>query len=171
MKKFLILNVFILITSISLFHSQVPKFMKYSVSDSGASLYIPGEPKWEKSLSEDQSDVYTTEVNFNNVTYGAVVVKFASPLTNVEYVLAGYLKHLNENFFLLTKASDIGKGHSLEKYPDAKGILEYGENANGENYTIKCWGTTKMFAILYIRSTSEVNYNYQEMYFKGFRFP
>lgn len=171
MKKFIIYSFFILISSFTVFKSQVPRFTKHDVENSGASLYIPGEPKWETTLSEDQSNVYTTEVIFNKVTYGAVVVKFSSPIESIDNVMESYLHHLNDKYFLLTKTTDIGKGHTLEKYPDVKGFLEYGENANGEKFTIKTWGNTKILAVLYIKSKEEVNFNFQEIYFKGFRFP
>ncbi|MBB4806223.1 hypothetical protein HNP38_001495 [Chryseobacterium defluvii] len=171
MKKLIRSILLLLLFSFTFYHAQVPRFVKYNVADSGTSLYLPGEPKWETSVSEDKSTIYTTEVNFNNVTYGALVVKLFNPADNIEPVLENYLQYLNMNFFQLTKTTDIGKGHTMEKYPDVKGILEYGENAEGESYTIKCWGNKSYLSVLYIRSKEEVNYNFQEMYFNGFRFP
>ena len=37
--------------------AQVPRFAKYDVAETGAQLYLPAVPTWEKSLSEDKNEV------------------------------------------------------------------------------------------------------------------
>ena len=55
---------------------QVPRFAKYDVAETGAQLYLPSEPKWEKSVSEDKSEIYLTSVVFGDVEYGVIAVSY-----------------------------------------------------------------------------------------------
>ena len=57
-----------------------------------------------------------------------------------------------------------------EARTDVKGILEYAETEDGTKYTIKSWTNSSMIAVMYVASKKEVNINFQEIYFNGFRF-
>ena len=154
--------------------TQVPRFAKYDVAETGAQLYLPAAPIWEKSVSEDKSEVYLTSVIFGDVEYGVIVVKLAEEAikgnANPEALMESYVNYLNDAVFQFSKKTDFGKGHTLENQPDVKGILEYGEIEDGTKYTVKSWANQSMIAVMYIASKNDVNVNFQEIYFKGFRF-
>lgn len=155
--------------------AQVPRFSKYNVMESGASLYMPEEPLWELSYSEDSSEVYTTEVLYDSVLYGAIVVKFGESLGDDpevwENVLVSYLEFLNSDAFGFTSVTDPGYGHTLESHPSAKGILEYGEDESGTQFAIKGWVDQNFLSVLYTGSIGEMNFNVQQIFLQGFRFP
>ncbi|MEZ4776996.1 MAG: hypothetical protein R3D00_27725 [Bacteroidia bacterium] len=156
-------------------HAQAPRFAKFGVMGSGASLYMPEEPLWELSYSEDSSEVYTTEVLSDSVLYGAIVVKFGESLGDDpevwENVLVSYLEFLNTEAFEFTSVTDPGYGHTLESHPTARGVLEYGEDEDGTQFAIKGWVDDQFLAILYTGYPEEMNYNVQQMFLQGFRFP
>lgn len=154
--------------------SQVPRFTKYNVAETGAQIYLPAQPTWEKSVSDDKSEVYLTSVVSGDAEYGAIVVKLAEETVkgnkNPETLMESYVNYLNDAVFKFSKKTDFGKGHTLENQLDVKGILEYAETENGTKYVVKSWTNQSMISVMYIASKNEVNYNYQEIYFNGFRF-
>lgn len=154
--------------------AQVPRFAKYNVAETGAQMYLPASPTWEKSISEDKSEVYLTSVIFGDVEYGVIAVKLTEEAAkgngNPEALMESYVNYLNDAVFKFSKKTDFGKGHTLENQPDVKGILEYAETEDGTKYTVKSWANQSMIAVMYIASKNEVNVNFQEIYFKGFRF-
>lgn len=171
MKKYI--SVLVLFLGIFAF-GQVPRFAKYDVAETGAQLYLPLVPTWEKSLSEDRSEIYLTSVIFGEVEYGAIIIRLAEETAktnqNPESLMESYVHFLNDNVFKFTKKTDFGKGHTLQNQPDVKGILEYAETEDGTKYTVKSWTNPSMIAVMYVASKKEVNINFQEIYFNGFRF-
>lgn len=171
MKKF---STFIILLIGIIISAQVPKFVKYPIADTGAQFYFPAEPKWQKSISEDKSEIYITTSVIGDVEYGIIVVKLAEEAVkgneNPEALMVNYVNYLNENVFKFTKKTDFGKGHTLENQPNVKGILEYAETEDSTKYTVKSWTNKSMIAVMYMGSKKEVNNNFQEIYFKGIRF-
>lgn len=171
MKKYI--SVLVLFLGIFAF-GQVPRFAKYEVAETGAQLYLPMQPTWEKSVAEDKSEIYLTSVTFADVDYGAIVVKLTEEAVkgneNPEALMESYVNYLNEAVFKFSKKTDFGKGHTLENQPDVKGILEYAETDDGTQYVVKSWTNKSMIAVMYVASKKEVNVNFQQLYFNGFRF-
>ncbi|MEZ4827292.1 MAG: hypothetical protein R3C61_13590 [Bacteroidia bacterium] len=175
MKQILVFLI-VLLAGFSMLEGQVPRFAKYPVMASGASLYMPQEPEWQLSYSEDSSEVYTTEVSLDTVLFGAIVVKFAEDLgedTLVwENLLMSYLEYLNSpSAFGFSNVTDPGYGHQLSSHPKARGILEYAEDEAGTQYSLKGWIDNQYLAILFLGYPREINYNIEQMYLGGFRFP
>ena len=154
--------------------AQVPRFAKYPIAETGTQFYFPEEPKWQKSISEDKSEIYITTSVIGDVEYGLIAVKLAEEAVksneNPEALMENYVNYLNDNVFKFTKKTDFGKGHTLENQPDVKGIIEYAETEDGTKYTVKSWTNKSMIAVMYVGSKKEVNINFQEIYFKGIRF-
>lgn len=171
MKK---LSPFILLLIGIIISAQVPKFAKYNIADTGAQFYFPAEPKWQKSISEDKSEIYLTTSVIGDVEYGLITVKLAEEAVksneNPEALMENYVNYLNDNVFKFTKKTNYGKGHTLENQPNVKGIIEYAETEDGTKYTVKSWTNKSMIAVMYVGSKKEVNINFQEIYFKGIRF-
>ena len=91
--------------------AQVPRFAKYDVAETSAQLYLPSVPTWEKSLSEDKSEIYLTSVIFGEVEYGAIVIRLAEETAktnqNPEALMESYVHFLNDNVFKFTKKTDF----------------------------------------------------------------
>lgn len=155
--------------------SQVPRFQKFKVSDTAVHLYLPAEPKWDKSPSDDGSSVYTTEVDFGNISYKAIVVELSNDvmkdLNDSKFLLEQYMTFIEDSVLQLKeKASNKGT-YTLESQPKAIGIKSMGKDVDGIESQIKGWFYGKNIAILIMSSKSEMNYNFQEIYLNSIRFP
>lgn len=172
MKKVLFL--FALIFGI-FFFSQAPRFKKSEVPEINAHVYFPGDVEWDKTMSEDGSEVFTAETIFGKIKYFAIVVKFneetIKALTAPEYVLESYMLYLEDSVFEMVQKADIGRGHILKNQADTKGFLRYGKSRNGEECVEKGWTNGKYLTVLAMSSTEEMNPNFQELFLNSIRFP
>lgn len=154
--------------------SQVPRFAKYDVAETGAKVYMPTEVTFERTESEDGSDVYTAESEFAEVKYYAIVVKFSENMGDDpevwENVLVSYMDFLREALEI-EEWMDPGMGHTLDSHPKARGAINYGGNADGTQFAFKGWTDDEMLAVLIVEYKGEMNYNIQQMFLNGFRFP
>ncbi len=168
-------NIFTLILvsfSLTIF-AQTPRFKKYNVAETPMQIYLPTEPKWDKSNSEDGSTVYIYDDLFGKINYSAIIVKLdpAVDTKNPEGLLERYLVFLEDSVFSLDQKAGLGKGHTLENQPNVKGILQMGKSKDGKEYKILGWTDGKYIAVLATSSLEEMNYNIQELFLRGIRFP
>ncbi|TAE60338.1 MAG: hypothetical protein EAZ89_01610 [Bacteroidetes bacterium] len=172
-RKVLFLALLTVLFSVA--QAQTPRFTKYPVMESGAAIYMPAAPLFEKSYSEDSSAVYTAEVQYENIVYGVITVSLFEDLGADTLVwdglLMSYIEYLNSQVFSLTAVSDPGYGHKLESHPYARGVLQYGQNSEGNQSAVKGWVDGKTLAVLYVIYQGEMNINLQNIYLNGFRFP
>lgn len=180
MKKAVYSILTLLIGATTLLHAQtgdVPRLEKRSVGATDAKTYlIKGTPDFEMSLSEDQSEVYVTETQHGDHTFGAIIVRFVPPMSeqtpeDMENLLVSYLDYLKQQFGI-TGAVGYGHGHTKDKVPDARGIIDYWEDADGLKYAVKGWVNQSFLAVLCIYGPDDYPiFNIQDMYLNGFRFP
>ena len=156
-------------------YSQVPRFQKFKVSDTAVHLYLPAEPKWDKSPSDDGSSVYTTEVNFGNISYKAIVVELSNDamkdLNEPKFLLEQYMSFMEDSVLQLKEKATNNGTYTLESQPKAIGIKSIGKDIDENDFQIKGWIYGKNIAILIMLSKSEMNYNFQEIYLNSVRFP
>ncbi len=155
--------------------TQVPRLTKYTIGDSGASAYFPSEPEFELSYSEDSSKVYTGEVESDSFNFAAIVVQFKENIGNDkvanEDLLIAYLDFMKAQFNI-TETAGYGKGHTMDSNPDAAGVIDYWEDAEGINYQVKGWVDDAFLALMIIYGDSEYPiFNISQMFLNGFRFP
>ena len=170
MKKYLML---LLLGFCVIGFAQTPRFAKYTVATTSMQIYLPTEPKWEKSNSADGSEIYIYDDVFGTINYNAIVVKLDPTLVNdqPEILLEKYMVYLENSVFSLDQKAGFGKGHTLENQPKVKGILQMGKSKDGKEYKILGWTDGKYIAVLATSSLAEMNYNIQEMFLRGIRFP
>lgn len=159
--------------------TQAPRFKKVPVSDSGCSIYIPGDPgPVDLSYSPDSSKVYTIETldsTYNAYFHmGAIVVRLKDMTMKPEEsedMVISYLDYL-KTAFNIKKAAGYGKGHTLTTHPTAKGVIDYWEDADGDQWAVKGWAAESTMFIMFIYGPKEFpNYNVQSVFFEGARFP
>ncbi len=153
-----------------------PRLVKTAIGSSGCSAYLPaGMPEFEQSKSEDDADVYTSEIALDSFVFGCIAVKFATPFTDsksaeLEDLLIAYMDYL-QGAFEITDAVGYGRGHTLEAYPDARGVLDYWEDDEGNQFAVMGWIDGNALGFLYIGGGREYPlFTVQEMYLKGWRF-
>ena len=155
---------------------KVPRLSKMAIGQSGCAAYFPeGMPEFELSKSEDGADVYTSDMEVDGFRFACITVKFVEPFTDsspeeLEELLIGYLEYLQSQFDIASSAG-VGRGHTLESAPDARGVLDYWEDSEETQYAVKGWINQRALGIMLIYGESEYpHFNLQQMYLDGFRF-
>jgi hypothetical protein len=134
MKKFLVL---LLVFFGVIVFAQTPMFTKYNVASTSVQIYLPTEPKWDQSTSEDGSEIFIYDGLFGNINYNAIIVKLNPTVVNdkPENLLESYMIYLENSVFTLDQKAGFGKGHSLDNQPKVHGILQMGKSKNTNNKT------------------------------------
>ena len=132
-------------------------------------------PEFELSKSEDDAEVYTSDLELDGFRFASVSVKFSEAFTDaepedLEDLLISYLDYLKEKFEI-EDAAGYGRGHTLESASDAIGVLDYWEDGDGLHYAVKGWINPKYIGIMFIYGEGDYpHFNVQQMYLDGFRF-
>ncbi len=167
------------LTCAAMAQPSVPRFSKYPVDRTGCAVYLPSPPSgFEKSLSEDGSEVYVGEVEQEEYFFAVIVVKFTSETSagfeskeDKETVLENYLDFLKGQFGV-NGAAGYGWGHTLEGAPAAVGVIDYWKDADGLKYALKAWCDGQFLSVLMLYGPSDYpHFNAQQMFLNGFRFP
>lgn len=156
------------------FHA--PKFVKYSIGESGASAYFPENDDLglEITTSEDGSTLYTAEVRSEDYGYGIILVKFngftLDTAEDRENTLEGYLDYLQESFAIMSSAG-YGKGHRLARDESAEGMIDFWMDTDGDEWSVTGWVKPDGLAVMFIYGPeSYPNYSVSEFFFNGITF-
>jgi hypothetical protein len=144
---------------------------KMPVAKSGCSFYGYCDISFETSFSQDSSIVYAGECNRDSISWGLICVKMVSlpaSLDQAEEILTAYLNYLKTSF-AIQKAAGYGKGHRLNKNEKTRGILDYWEDGEKNNWKVKGWTDGKYIAVLYAFSKKELPENKVNLFLDGFR--
>ncbi|MBM3416803.1 MAG: hypothetical protein FJY20_10260 [Bacteroidetes bacterium] len=146
---------------------------KIPVSRSGCSLYTYCDMTFDESQSPDSSTVYAGECIKENVTYGIICVKLMNPSADInaaEELLTAYLDFLKGRFNII-KGAGYGKGHRLNKNENTRGILDYWEDNEKNNWKVKAWTDGKFIGVMYAFSKKEWPEQKVNIFLDGFRLP
>lgn len=146
---------------------------KMPVEQSGCSYYGYCSIRFETSYSQDSSKVYAGECVKDSISWGLICVKMSnlpSSLEQAEEILTAYLNHLKSSF-AIQKSAGYGKGHRLNKNENTRGILDYWEDSEKNNWKIKGWTNGRFIAVLYAFSKKELPENRVNLFLDGFRMP
>jgi hypothetical protein len=148
---------------------------KYAISSSGCSVYMLCDPgEFEMTYSEDSAKVYTGECKADGISYGLICVKLKGAVDagqQAEDLMITYLDYLKTAFKIKSSAG-YGKGHTLEKKPDAKGVIDYWTDDTGNEWKVKAWTDGKFIAVLYVYAAGKLEDSpRQDVYLNSFRFP
>ncbi|MBK7410208.1 MAG: hypothetical protein IPL49_06065 [Saprospirales bacterium] len=175
MRKLVFLS---LLFAFSLFAQaqEIPRFQKFTLSDSGFQAYLPSYPdNLEVSWSEDSAKIWTGEVEANGLLFGLICVEFSEPLdADAEMqvaLLESYLDYL-QSAFSVEESTGYGYGHTLDSNPDVSGILDYWVDSDGYTWNVKGWVNQKHLAVLYVGGGEEdPEFNSANLFLNGIRFP
>lgn len=153
----------------------VPRFMKYSVLETGCSYYLPDSIDFELALSEDGAKVITGEVLFGDYYFSTITVEFVEGTILSEedksILLESYLEYLMTSYDI-TESAGFGRGHTLDSAPSAIGIIDYWVDSEGTQFAVKGWCNETHLAVLCIYgSEAYPHFNAQQIFLDGFRFP
>jgi hypothetical protein len=146
---------------------------KYPVGQSGCSYYSYCEASFKTSVSQDSSTIYNGECITGEFAYGVICVKLLNPITEnkpAEDMLIAYLDYLKQSFGI-NKASGYGKGHRLANDENTRGVLDYWQDQENNNWKVKGWTNGKYIAVLYSYSLKQLPEPKINIFLDGFRFP
>jgi len=147
---------------------------KYAISNSGCSVYMYCDPgRFDVDQSEDSSNVYTAECKKDDVTYGVICIKLLHPvdiLQDAEDLMISYVDYLKMQF-KIKKAAGYGKGHTLPKNDNTRGVLDYWEDGEGNSWKMKAWTDGNFIGVLYAYSKKELNETKTNVFLDSFKLP
>ena len=159
--------------SICILFSNAQPLKKVFISNSGCSLYTYCIFRFETEYSKDSSLVYMSKCEKDGMNYGVICVKLLIPANDpdqAEESLISYLDYLKTSFKIV-KATGYGKGHRLANNESTRGVLDYWEDSDKNNWKIKAWTNGKYIGVLYGYSGKELNETKLNVFLDGFRFP
>jgi hypothetical protein len=129
---------------------------------------------FDASYSEDSSVVYTGECSPDSTVYGLICVKLKEPVEAgavSESLMISYLDYLKT--VLKVKSSvGYGKGHTMENYAIAKGVIDYWKDEKNNDWKIKGWTDGKIIVMMYVYEKGVLEYKPKhDLFLNGFRFP
>ena len=172
MKTILITFIIILIVQFSFGQS----LKRYPVGSSGCSIYTFCDPgTFDISYSDDSSTVYTGECDTpDSLTYGVICVKLKQPANagqEAEDLMIAYLDYLKTAFNIVSSAG-YGKGHTMERKTDARGVIDYWKDDKKDEWKIKSWTDGKIIAVMYVYANGNLDETKKiNVFLNGFRFP
>jgi hypothetical protein len=102
-----------------------------------------------------------------------ICVKLLNPLTDLamaEDLLLAYADHLKGSFEI-TSAAGYGRGHHLNNNENTRGILDYWQDKEKNNWKIKAWTDGKYIGFLYAYGKKELPETKINVFLDGFRLP
>ena len=147
--------------------------IKDSLNNSGCSVSAFCNFRFETEYSEDSSLVYVSECEKDAVTYGVICVKLlqlADNLAVAEESLISYLDYLKKSFNIL-KSAGYGKGQRLANNENTRGVIDYWEDSEKNNWKVKAWTNGNYIGVLYGFSAKELSESKLNVYLDSFRFP
>ncbi|MFZ9388004.1 MAG: hypothetical protein ACO25B_08990 [Chitinophagaceae bacterium] len=155
------------------FQTHGQAFKKIPIERSGCSLYTYCDMKFDKSKSRDSSAIYAGECVQEGITYGVICVKLEYPpetLPMAEDLLVAYLDFLKEKFGII-KAAGYGKGLLLNQDPGTRGVLDYWEDEEKNNWKVKAWTNRMYIGVMYAYSSKNHPEQKINLFLDGFRMP
>jgi len=169
MKKTILLFLFTAIIA----GTSAQSFKKYPIGTSGCSVYLFCGPAFDEAYSEDSSKVYTGECAKDSVYYGTICVKLLNPvkdITQAEELVVAYLDFLKKSFSI-EHAAGYGRGNRLNSNENTRGVIDYWQDKDKNNWKVKGWTDGKFIGIVYAYSIKELPEAKADVVLNSFRFP
>lgn len=155
---------------------KAPRFVKQPIENTGCYAYFPNDVEmvFDLSYSPDSSKVYTGDFLSGDFHYSIILVQLKDLVmedaVEKEEMLVSYLDYLQESFSIVGSAG-YGKGHTMESNPAAVGMIDYWEDNEGDQWSVKAWADGSTMAIMFIYGATEYpSYGAGQLFLNGFRF-
>jgi hypothetical protein len=151
--------------------AQIPK--KIPVENTGCTIYSYCTFQFENEYSEDSSKLTVSECASGDLNFGIICVQLKqiqSDPDKAESSLIEYLNYLKKTFNIL-KSAGYGKGHRLANNETTRGVLDYWEDGDKNNWKVKGWTNGKFITVLYVYAKTDLPETKINVFLDGFRFP
>lgn len=146
---------------------------KFPLAESGCQYYSYCEIKFEYSKSVDSSAIWSGECVKDSVGYGVIGVRLLNPITEMklaEDMMIAYADYLKSSFGI-KKSAGYGKGHRLQQKENTRGIVDYWEDGEKNNWKIKAWTDGRIIGFLYVYSKKPLPESRVNLFLDGLRLP
>lgn len=153
--------------------SSAQSLKKVYIGTFSVSYYAFCTPTFIKDYSQDSLLLYVGECEKDGVTYGVICVQFnetVSDMNQAEGMVVDYLDFLKKNFDI-TKSVGYGKGNHLGDNENTRGVTDYWEDKDKNNWKIKGWTDGKYIAVLYGYSAKELDETKLNIFLDSLKFP
>lgn len=148
-------------------------FKKYTIGNSGCTLYLPHDPgPFQPSFTRNGDLMYYGETEDNGITYGCVTLVLREPLDNLaeaEKNLATFMQTLQKSYSVDHNAG-LSFGFTQKYNSQARGIVDYWQDAAEVDWKIKGWTNGRIISVMYVSNITDLPVNKVEMFLNSFRF-
>jgi len=148
-------------------------FKRFSIANSGCTILLPEHAgNFSTSFTNAKDIIHFGETSEGDVTYGSVTIQLLNPLDTLaeaEKVLAQFMHTLQASYDI-EHTTGLTLGYTLKGNNEARGIVDYWQDADGIDFKVKGWTNGSIMAVLFIREISQVPVAKQEMYLDSFKF-
>jgi len=155
--------------------AQNQQLKSYPVDKTDYSALFPANPgKAEVSLSDNELEVFSLEVEFNADRYGLVMVLLQDKFTNsdketLENLLISYMEFMKLANDITSSIGYI-KGQVNASNTNATGIQDFWEDESGAQWAVRGWIDNNVLAVLFIHSTKPESLQVNYTFLDGFNF-
>lgn len=169
MQRLFILTLLLLLTGLL----PAQSLKKYPIGNSGCNFYSYCTIPFTESKSADSSRIWSGECVKDELHYGVICVKLLNPVAELpaaEDLLISYADYLKSSF-QITSTMGYGRGHLLQQQENTRGIIDYWNDAEKNNWKIKAWTDGKFIGFLFVYSLKELPEQKINVFLDGFRLP
>lgn len=147
---------------------------KYPIAQTGCSAYFFCDPgNYQVSYSPDSSAIYQSEcIVGDSIAYGLVCVVLTervADMTAAEKLLIQYMDYL-KTAYKIKSSVGYGSGHRLQNNEQTRGVIDYWEDQNQNNWKVKGWTNGRIIAVLHAYSPKSLPDSRVNLFLDGFRF-
>lgn len=142
-------------------------------NSTGCSVYSFCDLTFKNDYSDDSSIVFTAECSKDSITCGVICVKLREAIGNLndaEELMTKYLDYLKTSFSI-KKSVGYGKGNQLRNNANTRGIVDYWEDDEKNNWKVKAWTDKKYIAVLYAYSARSLPETRIDVFLNSMNFP
>ncbi len=169
----------LVILTLSIAHIQAQSLKKIPIKtttkNTGCSVYAFCDLSFDVSLSVDSAEVYTAECVKDSLGFGVVFVKLTESAITTDFDAAinltiSYLDYLKSNMSIVA-STGYGKGHTLRNNENIRGVVDYWEDQENNNWKIKAWTDKTFICVLYAYSQKELPEQRIDAFLNGLSVP
>lgn len=165
--------IFLLTTSLVLSYTSSRNFKRRFISNTGCSIRIPGETfRLDKTYSETGDQLFLSSVAKGKANYGFILARLHDKITEIteaEQVLFDFMEGLLDPL-AIDHTTGMSAGHEHRFTKTARGMLEYWQDDEGNDWKVKGWTNGRFMALLYVKNFTEESIKEVDEFLNSFRF-
>ena len=161
---------FILATSFVLRLSAPRKFRSCFIGDTGCSVLVFSEDKFDQTKTENGDDLYFYESTEEKVTYGIICISMKETLglDKATLMLEHYINKLKSPLQILHHTG-IAPDEDWNT-ADSRTVTDYWQDRSKTDWKVKGYTNGRYIAVLYVKNIGQVAVNKQDLFLDSFHY-